>query len=204
MKEVFKCRDWRMMRWVEEWTKAQAWGFPCHPKKYPRGISIKAWGWPWGTASSSAKIRSPFNTLYFYCFMHYAFFLECQLFLVFIFVCCNKWLDPNKFFWRSSLAFYLPRTLRFSLLSFQRVFSFSRTAFSFRFLPWFLFRSCYIFLSRCILTSSPCCFFIKRVVSKKFKWCWKREKALCKKVVQEGACVDYGLGFCMSCLISFW
>jgi hypothetical protein len=26
--------------------------------------------------SSSAKIRSPFNTLYFYCFMHYAFFLE--------------------------------------------------------------------------------------------------------------------------------
>jgi hypothetical protein len=32
--------------------------------------------------------------------MHYAFFLERQLFLVFslfCFVCCNKWLDPNKF-----------------------------------------------------------------------------------------------------------
>jgi hypothetical protein len=29
MKEVFKCRDWRMMRGVEEWTKAQAWGCPC-------------------------------------------------------------------------------------------------------------------------------------------------------------------------------
>jgi hypothetical protein len=29
--------------------------------------------------------------------------------------------------------------------------------------------------------------FIKRVVSKKkFEWCWKREKALCKKVVQKG------------------
>jgi hypothetical protein len=26
---------------------------------------------------------SPFKTLYFYCFMHYAFFLERQLFLVF-------------------------------------------------------------------------------------------------------------------------
>jgi hypothetical protein len=26
--------------------------------------------------SSSAKIISPFNTLYCYCFMHYAFFLE--------------------------------------------------------------------------------------------------------------------------------
>jgi hypothetical protein len=30
---------------------------------------------------------------------------------------------------------------------------------------------------------------------KNFKWCWKREKALCKKVVQKGACVDCGLGF---------
>jgi hypothetical protein len=30
------------------------------------------------------------------------------------------------------------------------VFSFSSTAFSFRFFPWFLFRSCYIFVSRCI------------------------------------------------------
>jgi hypothetical protein len=29
MKEVFKCRDWRMMRWDEEWIKAQAWGCPC-------------------------------------------------------------------------------------------------------------------------------------------------------------------------------
>jgi hypothetical protein len=30
------------------------------------------------------------------------------------------------------------------------VFSFSRTVFSFHFLPWLLFRSCYIFASRCI------------------------------------------------------
>jgi hypothetical protein len=48
-----------------------------HPKKYPRSTSVKAWGCPRGTLSSSAKIRSPFKTLYFYCFMHYAFFLEC-------------------------------------------------------------------------------------------------------------------------------
>jgi hypothetical protein len=46
--------------------------------------------------------------------------------------------------------------------------------------------------------------FIKRGVLNFFKWCWKREKALCKKVVQEGACVDCGLGFFMSCLMSFW
>jgi hypothetical protein len=31
----------------------------------------------------------------------------------------------------------------------------------------------------------------------------KRKKALCKKVVQEGACVECGLGFCISCLMSF-
>jgi hypothetical protein len=45
--------------------------------------------------------------------------------------------------------------------------------------------------------------FLKRVGIKKFEWCWKREKALCKKVVQEGACVDCGLGFFISCLMSF-
>jgi hypothetical protein len=45
--------------------------------------------------------------------------------------------------------------------------------------------------------------FLKRVGFKKVEWCWKREKALCKKVVQEGACVDCGLGFFMLCLMSF-
>jgi hypothetical protein len=40
------------------------------------------------------------------------------------------------------LAFHLPRTLHFFTLIVQRVFSFSRTAFSFYFSPWFLFRSC--------------------------------------------------------------
>jgi hypothetical protein len=46
-------------------------------------------------------------------------------------------------------------------------------------------------------------FSSKEVFIKKFEWCWKREKALCKKVVQDGACVDCGLGFCMLCLMSF-
>jgi hypothetical protein len=115
-----------------------------------------------------------------------------------------KLLDPNKFLLEKLPCFYLPRTLRFSLYSFSRVFSFSRTIFSFRFLPWFMFRSCYIFLSRCIFCLWSILVFIKRVIYKKFEWCWKREKALCKKVVQKGACVHCGLGFCMSCLMSFW
>jgi hypothetical protein len=41
--------------------------------------------------------------------------------------------------------------------------------------------------------------FIKRVVSKRFEWCWKREKVSCKKVVQKGACLDCGLDFCIPC-----
>jgi hypothetical protein len=113
-KEVFKCRDWRMMRWDEEWTKAQAWGCPCHPKKYPRGTSVKAWGFPRGTPSSSAIIRSPFNTLYFYCFIFYAFFLEhlyfCFQFYFVLFATINGW-TPTNFFWRRYTCFSLPRTL---------------------------------------------------------------------------------------------
>jgi hypothetical protein len=109
------------------------------PKKYPRGTSVKALGCPRGTPSSSAKIRSPFKTLYFYCFMHYAFFLERQLFLLFVFlfallsainvgshyVCFGERLTP---------FFIAKNTLVFTLIV-QRVFSFSATAFSLHFLP---------------------------------------------------------------------
>jgi hypothetical protein len=102
--------------------KSLSLGMPTHPKKYPRGTSVKAWGCPRGTPSSLAKIRSPFNTLYFYCFMHYAFFLEhlyfsFQFSLVW-FSAINGWTQTN-FFWRICLAFHLPRTLYFSLLSFN-------------------------------------------------------------------------------------
>jgi hypothetical protein len=95
--------------------KSSRLGMPIHPKKYPRGTSIKAWGCPRGTPSSSAKIKSPFKTLYFYCFMHYAFFLERQLFLLSVFFCfafCNKRLDHIMFVLeRAMLHFSLPRTL---------------------------------------------------------------------------------------------
>jgi hypothetical protein len=152
--------SWRM-------DKSSSLGMPTHPKKYPRGTSIKAWGCPRGTPSSSTKIRSPFKTLYFYCFMHYAFFLERQLFwfsVLFSFVCCNKWLDPNKFLLEKLPCFLFAKNTRWTIRvknGLDRVFSFSRTTFSFRFSPWFLFRSCYIFLSRCVLTSGLCWFHQK-------------------------------------------
>jgi hypothetical protein len=102
--------------------KSSSLGMPIHPKKYPRGTSVKAWGCPRGTPSSSVKIRSHFNTLYFYCFMHYVFFLE-RLYFSFqfclvLFSAINGW-DPTNFCWRRCTRFHLPRTLHFSLLSFN-------------------------------------------------------------------------------------
>jgi hypothetical protein len=87
-----------------------------------------------------------------YCFIFYAFFLErlyfCFQFSFVLFATINGW-TPTNFFWRRYTLFFIPRnTLVFTLIV-QRVFSFSWTAFSFCFLPWFLFRSCFIFASRC-------------------------------------------------------
>jgi hypothetical protein len=66
-----------------------------------------------------------------------------------LFAAINGW-TPTNFFWRRhALFFIVNNTLVFTLIV-QRVFSFSRTAFSLRFLPWFLFRSYFIFASRCI------------------------------------------------------
>jgi hypothetical protein len=125
------------MRWGEVWTKAQAWGCPCHPKKYPIDTSVNAWGCPRGTPSS-AKIRSPFKTLYFYCFIFYAFFLE-RLYFYFqfssvLFAAINGWIT-SCLFWRETYSiFHLPRTLYLSLLSFNGCFLFLelRLAFVFR------------------------------------------------------------------------
>jgi hypothetical protein len=118
--------------------KSSSLGMLMHPKKHPRGTSVKAWGCPRGTPSSSAKIRSPFKTLYFYCFMHYAFFLErlyfCFQFSFVLFSEINGW-TPIIFFWRRFTRFsFAKNTLVFTLIV-QRVFSFSTTAFSFRFSP---------------------------------------------------------------------
>jgi hypothetical protein len=58
---------------------------------------------PEAPPSSLAKIRSPFNILYFYCFMHYAFFLE-RLYFFFqfsfvLFAAINGWITSCSF-WR--------------------------------------------------------------------------------------------------------
>jgi hypothetical protein len=68
----------------------------------------------------------------------------CFQFSFVLFAAINGW-TPTNFFWRIYTLFFIAKnTLVFTLIV-QRMFSFSRTVFSFRFSPWFLFRSCYIF-----------------------------------------------------------
>jgi hypothetical protein len=61
------------------------------------------------------------------------------------------------------------------------VFFFSRTAFSFRFLPWFLFRYCYIFASMCIWTSVLCWYSSKELFQKGLNGVGKEKKFHAKK-----------------------
>jgi hypothetical protein len=137
--------------------------------------------------------------------MHYAFFLE-RLYFSFqfclvLFAAINGW-TPTNFFWRICTRFHLPRTLHFSLLSFNECSLFLLL----RLASFFALIFVQIFFYLCIKVYFDLwsmLVFIKRVVLKRFKWCWKREKVHCKKVVQKGACLDCGLDFFMSCLILF-
>jgi hypothetical protein len=97
-----------------------------------------------------------------------------------LFAAINFWITSCV--WRETCSiFHLPRTLRFSLLSFQRVFSFSATGFSLHFLPWFVFRSCYIFSSRCIFASGLYWFSSKEVFIKSSNGVGKEKKLYAKK-----------------------
>jgi hypothetical protein len=112
IQKVFKCRERRMTRWDKVWTKAQAWGCPCHPRKYPRSTSVEAWGCPRHPLLHQQKYQIIFQATIFLLLHMLCVFLGASLFLfsvLFCFVCCNKWLDH--------IIFVLERdTLRFLCL----------------------------------------------------------------------------------------
>jgi hypothetical protein len=172
------------MRWVEEWTKDQAWGCPRTPRNIQEVQASKLGDAPEAPLLHRQKWghRSTHYIFIASCIMCFSWSVSCfsfQFSLV-LFAAIKGW-TPTNSFWRSSLAFHLPRTLRFSLLSFQRVFSFSRTMFSFRFSPWFMFRSCYTFVSRCIFASGPCWFSSKKSCLKSSNGVGKEKKLYAKK-----------------------
>jgi hypothetical protein len=111
--------------------------------------------------------------------MHYEFFLErlyfCFQFSFVLFATINGW-TPTNLFWRRCTSFSFAKNTLFFTLIVQRVFSFSRTAFSFRFLPWFLFRSCFIFASSCIWTTGLCWFSLKELFQKGLNGVGKEKK----------------------------
>jgi hypothetical protein len=134
--------------------------------------------------------------------MHFTWSVSCfsfQFSLV-LFYAINGW-TPTNSFCISCLAFHLPRTLRFSLLSFNECSLFLELRLAFIFALIFV----QIFLYLCInvyFDLWSMLVFIKRVVLKRSNGVGK-EKKLYTKSGTKGACVDCGLGFCMSCLMSF-
>jgi hypothetical protein len=79
------------------------------------------------------------------------------------------------------LAFHLPRTLRFSLLSFNECSLFLELRLAFIFCLDFLFRSCFIFASRFIWTSGLCWYSSKELFQKGLNGVGKEKKFHAKK-----------------------
>jgi hypothetical protein len=150
MKEVFKCRERRMMRWDEVWTKAQAWGFPCNPKKYPRSTSVKAWGCPEAPLLHQ-QISGHLSRHYIFIASYamsfsWSVFIFCFQFSFVLLAAINGW-TPTCFFWRRHTPFFIAKnTLVFTLIV-QRVFSFSSTVFRFCFSPWFFIQNLLVLCS---------------------------------------------------------
>jgi hypothetical protein len=118
--------------------KSSILGMPMSPQEISKSYKRQSLGMPRGTPSSSVKIRSPFKTLYFYCFVSYAFLLE-HLYFLFqfyfvLFAAINGWIT-SCLFWREARSVFIAKNTLVFTLFVQRVFPFSRTAFSFHFLP---------------------------------------------------------------------
>jgi hypothetical protein len=106
------------------------------------------------------------------------------------------------FFGGDVLVFYLPRTLRFSLLSFNECSLFLELRLAFVF--------CLDFCSHLVLSLHQGVFgplvyvgIHQKSCFKKVRMVLEKRKSFMQKVVQKGACLDCGLDFCMPCLMSF-
>jgi hypothetical protein len=139
------------MRWSMD--KSSSLGMPMSPQEISKRYKRQSMGMPPRHPFFIGKNQVTFQDTIFLLLHVLCIFLErlyfCFQFCFVLFAAINGW-TPTNFFWRRHTPFFIAKnTLVFTLIV-QRVFSFSRTAFSFLFSPWFLFRSYYIFVSRCI------------------------------------------------------
>jgi hypothetical protein len=101
--------------------------------------SVKAWGCPEEPLLHRQK-SGHLSRHYIFIASYSMRFLGASLLLLsvfFCFGCCNKCLDHIMFLERDLLRFSFAKNTLFFTLIVQRVFSFSRTAFSFHFSPFF-------------------------------------------------------------------
>jgi hypothetical protein len=109
------------------------------PQKISKKYKHQSLGMPRGTPFFIGKNQVTFQNTIFLLLHALCVFLGASVvfafsFIFVLFAAINVWITSCV--WRETCSvFHLPRTLRFSLLSFQRVFSFSVTAFSFCFSP---------------------------------------------------------------------
>jgi hypothetical protein len=91
--------------------KSPSLGMPMSPKKYPRSISVKAWGCPKAPSSSSTKISGHLSRYYIFiasyamCFS-WSVFIFCFQFYFILFAAINGW-TRTYFFWRRHTLFLI-------------------------------------------------------------------------------------------------
>jgi hypothetical protein len=118
--------------------KSLSLGMPMSPQEIFKRYKRQSLGMPPRHPFFIGKNKVTFQHTIFLLLHVLCIFLGASLLVLsvlFCFVCFNKWLDPNKFLLEETLRFsFAKNTLVFTLIV-QRVFSFSRTVFSFYFSP---------------------------------------------------------------------
>jgi hypothetical protein len=134
-------------------------------------------------------------------------FLGASLLLLsvfFYFVCCNKWLDPNKFLLEEmNSVFHCQEHSSFHFLSFNECSLFLELRLAFVFCLYFCL-DLIISLHQGVFWPLFHVGFHQKIWIKKVWMVLEKRKNLCQKWYKKGACLDHGLDFYLLCLMSFW
>jgi hypothetical protein len=102
--------------------KSSSLGMPMSPQEISKRYKRQSLGMPPRHPFFIGKNQVTFQHTIFLLLHALCIFLGASLLLLSVFFfCCNKWMDTNKFLLEETHSvFYLPRTLYFSLLSFNK------------------------------------------------------------------------------------